>query len=63
MVCALDLDHSGSRLLSGSYDYTLRMFDFNGMKADLRAFRSLEPSDGHPIMAVGAAAFIPKPCS
>lgn len=40
-------------MLSGSYDYTLRIFDFSGMKSDLRAFRSLEPCEGHPVMAVG----------
>lgn len=52
VVCSIDVDHSGSRLLSGSRDYSLRMFDFNGMKSDMRSFRRLEPSDGHPVHAV-----------
>ena len=52
MICSLDVDHSGSRLLAGSWDYSLRMFDFNGMKSDMRSFRSIEPSDGHPVHAV-----------
>jgi WD40 repeat protein len=38
-VSCLDIEHSGNRLISGSLDYTLRIFDFNGMKADLRSFR------------------------
>jgi WD40 repeat protein len=38
-VSCLDIEHSGNRLVSGSLDYTLRIFDFNGMKADLRSFR------------------------
>jgi hypothetical protein len=48
----MDIDHTGSRLLSGSLDYTLRIFDFNGMRSDLKSFRSLEPTEGHPIQAV-----------
>lgn len=51
-VVALDLDHSGSRLLTGSTDYTAKIFDFNGMKSDCRPFRSLEPSEGHPVVAL-----------
>lgn len=38
--------------MTGSLDYTVRLYDFNGMKADLRAFRSLEPCEGHPVLAV-----------
>lgn len=51
-VVALDVEHSGSRLVCGSLDYTLRIFDFNGMKADMKSFRELTPSDGHPVLAV-----------
>ena len=52
VVASLDVDHTGSRLLAGSRDYSLRMFDFNGMKSDMRSFRRLEPSDGHPVHSV-----------
>lgn len=38
-VTCLDIDPSGSRLITGSLDYTVRMFDFSGMKSDLRSFR------------------------
>lgn len=49
VVSALAVDHSGSRVLSGSYDYTVRMYDFQGMNAQLQSFRQLEPSEGHQI--------------
>ena len=48
----MDLDHTGSRLLSGSRDNTLRIFDFNSMKSTMKSFRKMEPSDGHPMLAV-----------
>jgi WD40 repeat protein len=38
-VTCLDCDPSGSRLVTGSLDFTVRMFDFSGMKSDLRSFR------------------------
>lgn len=38
-VTALDIDHSGSRVLTGSHDYSVRIYDFNGMKNDMRSFR------------------------
>ncbi|KAI3449835.1 hypothetical protein Pfo_006500 [Paulownia fortunei] len=49
VVSALAVDHSGSRVLSGSYDYTVRMYDFQGMNARLQSFRQLEPFEGHQI--------------
>ena len=52
LVTALDVDRAGARALTGGEDYQLRMFDFGGMKRDMRAFRKLEPSDGYPVNAV-----------
>uniref|UniRef100_A0A2P2QLC8 Uncharacterized protein n=1 Tax=Rhizophora mucronata TaxID=61149 RepID=A0A2P2QLC8_RHIMU len=49
IVSALAIDHSGSRVLSGSYDYTVRMYDFQGMSARLQSFRQLEPFEGHQV--------------
>ena len=40
-MAALDVDRAGARV-----------FDFNGMKADLRAFRQLVPCEGHPVHAL-----------
>lgn len=50
-VSSIDIDHSGSRLLSGSRDNSLRIFDFNGMKSTMKSFRHLVPSEGHPMLA------------
>ncbi|OWM90258.1 hypothetical protein CDL15_Pgr006579 [Punica granatum] len=47
VVSALAIDHSGSRVLTGSYDYTVRMYDFQGMNSRLASFRQLEPFEGH----------------
>ena len=52
VVSASALEHTGSRLLTGSHDYTVRMYDFGGMKADLKPFREITPSDGYPIHAL-----------
>lgn len=52
VVTALAVDHSGSRVLSGSYDYTVRMYDFQGMKRDLASFRQLEPFEGHQVRSL-----------
>ncbi|KAK6164367.1 hypothetical protein DH2020_001231 [Rehmannia glutinosa] len=49
VVSALAVDPTGSRVLSGSYDYSVRMYDFQGMNARLQSFRQLEPSEGHQI--------------
>ena len=38
-VVCMDIEHTGSRVITGSLDYTIRMFDFGGMKSDLKAFR------------------------
>eukprot|EP00854_Cymbomonas_tetramitiformis_P016652 gene16652-19784_t len=52
-VTTLTIDHTGSRVISGSEDYGLRMYDFQGMKRDLRSFRELaEPCGGHVLNAV-----------
>eukprot|EP00873_Tetraselmis_striata_P012673 jgi/Tetstr1/432937/TSEL_022277.t1 len=52
MVSAVAIDHVGARAVTGSLDYTVQMWDFNGMKSDLRPFRKLEPSEGHPVLAL-----------
>ncbi|CAM8891298.1 unnamed protein product [Rhodiola kirilowii] len=52
VVAAFAIDHSGSRVLSGSYDYTVRMYDFQGMNSRLQSFRQLEPSEGHQVRAL-----------
>lgn len=49
-VSALAVDHSGSRLISGSHDYNVRLYDFNGMKRDLQPFRKMDvPCGDHQV--------------
>ncbi|XP_064625112.1 WD repeat-containing protein 70-like [Lineus longissimus] len=51
-VSALALDPSGARLVSGSYDYDLKLWDFAGMDARLQFFRTLRPCECHQIKSV-----------
>lgn len=48
-VSALSLDPSGARIVSGGYDYECKLWDFGGMSASFRAFRSWEPKEGHQV--------------
>ena len=48
-MTALTLDPSGARLVSGSYDYDLKFWDFAGMNSALKPFKTVEPLEGHPI--------------
>jgi len=53
VVGAMAVDHSGSRVVSGSHDYHCRLFDFGGMKRDLKPFRTLDaPLGDHQIVAL-----------
>ncbi|GAA0144889.1 hypothetical protein LIER_05213 [Lithospermum erythrorhizon] len=52
VVSTLAVDHSGSRVLSGSYDYSVRMYDFQGMNAHLQSFRQFEPFEGHQVRSL-----------
>ncbi|GAA5906824.1 WD40 repeat domain-containing protein [Sporobolomyces salmoneus] len=51
-VSALSMDPSGARLVSGSYDYDLKIWDFGGMKSDFKPFRSFESRAGHQVVDV-----------
>eukprot|EP00252_Welwitschia_mirabilis_P016073 TRINITY_DN3555_c0_g1_i1.p1 TRINITY_DN3555_c0_g1~~TRINITY_DN3555_c0_g1_i1.p1 ORF type:complete len:649 (-),score=147.52 TRINITY_DN3555_c0_g1_i1:268-2214(-) len=52
VVSALAVDHTGSRIITGSYDYTVRMYDFQGMNSQLKSFRQLEPFEGHQVRSL-----------
>eukprot|EP00061_Rhincodon_typus_P012459 g38213.t1 len=49
---ALGLDPSGARLVTGGYDYEVKLWDFAGMDASLQAFRSLQPCECHQIKSL-----------
>lgn len=51
-MSAIAVDPTGSRVLTGGYDYVVRMYDFQGMDSRLRSFRQVEPSEGHQIRAL-----------
>ena len=44
-VSALALDPSGARVVSGGYDYDVKLWDFAGMDSTLRSFRTLKPCE------------------
>lgn len=52
VVAALAVDPTGSRVLAGSYDYNVSMYDFQGMNSQLRSFRQLQPSEGHQVRSL-----------
>ncbi|KAI8374471.1 WD40-repeat-containing domain protein [Radiomyces spectabilis] len=48
-VSALALDPAGARLITGSYDYDLKFWDFAGMDKSFRPFRTVQPFEDHQI--------------
>eukprot|EP01091_Cochliopodium_minus_P016249 TRINITY_DN602_c1_g2_i2.p1 TRINITY_DN602_c1_g2~~TRINITY_DN602_c1_g2_i2.p1 ORF type:complete len:657 (-),score=222.94 TRINITY_DN602_c1_g2_i2:40-2010(-) len=48
-ITALAMEKSGARLISGSYDMSVKYWDFNGMDRHMKSFRTVEPDEGHPI--------------
>lgn len=48
-VSCIDMDKSGSRMVSGSHDYTMALYDFVGMDSSFSPFRFLRPVEGCPI--------------
>ena len=52
VVSALAIDPSGSRLVTGSYDYTVKFWDFQGMSTTLNAFRTITPFDRYLMMFI-----------
>jgi len=48
-ITAIALDHAGIRIATGSNDYKVRLWDFEGMNKNMNSFRILEPMPVHPI--------------
>ena len=66
-VSALALDAAGARLLSGSFDGAVKMWDFAAMDTQFRSFRELEVEEGYPVNSVsyapqGVCAPAASPC-
>jgi WD repeat-containing protein 70 len=51
-VTTVSCERTGSRLITGSRDGTVKMYDFNGMRADLQPFREIIPQEGYPVHCV-----------
>jgi WD40 repeat protein len=51
-ITALDIDNKGLRMITGSNDYNVRMWDFQGMNRSMNSFRILEPFESQPLVAL-----------
>ena len=51
-VTCLSVEPAGNRLVSGSLDYNIKLYDFGGMDMRHRPFFSVEVEEGHPVVAV-----------
>jgi WD repeat-containing protein 70 len=47
VVSALALDPSGARIISGSHDYDCKLWDFGGMDARCKPFKTWEPAGSY----------------
>jgi hypothetical protein len=43
-------------VVSGSYDYDAKLWDFGGMNSDYKPFRSWEIKEGHQVSVVFTAS-------
>ena len=48
-ISALALDRNGTRLISGSYDYEVKIWDYSSLSSDSDPFRTIQPCECHPI--------------
>lgn len=44
-ISALALDPAGARLITGGYDFDVKLWDFAGMDNTLQSFRSFTPCE------------------
>eukprot|EP00923_Selenidium_pygospionis_P044323 GHVN01076597.1.p1 GENE.GHVN01076597.1~~GHVN01076597.1.p1 ORF type:complete len:471 (-),score=70.17 GHVN01076597.1:973-2385(-) len=48
-ISALAANPKCSRVVTGGFDYKVRLWDFNGMTSTMKSFRDIDPADAHPI--------------
>lgn len=58
VVSALALDPSGARIASGSHDYECKLWDFGGMNASLKPFKSWEPAGSYYVRSLPFAMVV-----
>ena len=51
-VSALAMDPSGARVITGGYDYEVRLWDFAGMDSSLQSFRTIRPCERQVVRVV-----------
>jgi WD40 repeat protein len=55
-LTSLDIDRSGNRLITGSYDGTVKIWDFNSMTRRPSAFHTVEAGIDYPVLSVSWSA-------
>jgi len=55
------LDVSGARLVTGGYDYDVKLWDFAGMDASLQSFRKCTPCERFVTIAQQTVGKTEKP--
>lgn len=51
-VSAITVDSNGNRMAIGGYDYEVKLYDFSGMDASLRSYRTFQPCESHHIKSL-----------
>lgn len=51
-VTCISIEPAGNRLVTGSLDYAVKIYDYGGMDSRHRAFQSIEVEENHPIVAI-----------
>ena len=49
-INSLDIDRSGNRMVSGSIDGTVKIWDFNNLTRKPAAFQTIEVCEGYPVL-------------
>lgn len=55
-VSCISIEPAGNRLITGSYDYGIKIYDFGGMDSRHKAFRALDVEDGYPVVSISHSA-------
>jgi len=51
-VSCLSCEPAGNRIVTGSMDYSVKLYDFGGMDMRHRSFKGVEVQDGYPLAAL-----------
>jgi WD40 repeat protein len=51
-VSCISCEPAGNRVVTGSMDYSVKLYDFGGMDMRHRAFKAVEVQDGYPLAAL-----------